>query len=308
MGLKMHAKSDSDVTSMDASSPPRSPRPPIYYVQSPSHDGEKTPYGSSPYASPPHYRCSPIHHSRESSTSRYSASLKNHRNMAAWKRIQLRGEDEDEDEDDGLEAQNEWSKGHARVYFACCALLAFVVLFTVFSLILWAASLPYKPEIVVKDMVFEYFNVQSGMDRSGVPTDMLTVNSTVRISFRNPAKFFGVHVTATPLELHYYQLKLATGHVEKFYQKRKSRRTVVAVVIANQVPLYGAVPSFSGAKSHLPSVSVPLNLTFVMRSRAYILGKLVKPKFYRSINCEVTFKGNRLGKSISLKNSCIYRE
>ncbi|KAE9604267.1 hypothetical protein Lal_00002477 [Lupinus albus] len=58
----MHAKTDSEVTSLTASSPTRSPpRRPLYYVQSPSrdsHDGEKTvttaSLHSTPLASPHH--------------------------------------------------------------------------------------------------------------------------------------------------------------------------------------------------------------------------------------------------------------
>lgn len=49
------------------------------------------------------------------------------------------GEEEDE-RDDG---------GQVRFYVACF-LLSFVVLFSIFSLILWAASLAYKPRIIVK--------------------------------------------------------------------------------------------------------------------------------------------------------------
>ncbi|GJZ98901.1 hypothetical protein Tco_0671354, partial [Tanacetum coccineum] len=63
-----------------------------------------------------------------------------------------------------------------------------------------------------QSMVFDNFNVQSGMDATGVPTDMLTLNSTVRIFFRNPATFFGVHVSVSPVEIHYFQLKLASGY------------------------------------------------------------------------------------------------
>ncbi|KAA8546152.1 hypothetical protein F0562_020954 [Nyssa sinensis] len=305
MAVTMHAKSDSEVTSIDASSPPRSPRRPLYYVQSPSqHDVEKMSYGSSPFGSPHHYHCSPIHHSRESSTSRFSASLKNPRHPAPWKRIQPRHEaDDDDDDDDG---DDQGSGNHVRFYVVCFV-FSFVVLFTIFSLILWAASTPYKPEIFVKNMVFHSFNLQAGMDGTGVPTDMLTLNSTIKIFYRNPATFFGVHVTSTPLELHYYQLKVASGYMKKFYQSRKRERIIVAAVLGNQIPLYGGVPVLSGARDHLESVSVPLNLTFVMRSRAYVLGRLVKPKFYRRILCEVTLKGNRLGKPLNLTHSCIYK-
>lgn len=65
----------------------------------------------------------------------------------------------------------------------------------------------------VQNILFENFYLQAGMDASGVPTDMLTLNSTVKIFYRNPATFFGVHVTSTPLELHYFDLKVASGHV-----------------------------------------------------------------------------------------------
>ncbi|CAL5376941.1 unnamed protein product [Camellia sinensis] len=349
MAVTMHVKSDSEVTSIDASSPPRSPRRPMYYVQSPSqHDVEKMSYGSSPFASPHHYHCSPIHHSRESSTSRFSASLKN---PAAWKRLQRRHHDGDEDDGGGSDDDDdEGDGGQVMRFYVVCFVLSFVALFTIFSLILLAASSPYKPKIFVKSMVFQNFDIQAGMDQTGVPTDMLTLNSTVRIFYRNPATFFGVHVTSTPLELHYYQLKLATGYLvlirlqrlqhtdvvlrlegqmrptwlafmwgqvwavascatmKKFYQSRKSQRMVMTLVLGHQVPLYGGIPLLSGAISHLESVSVPLNLTFVMRSRAYILGRLVKPKFYRSIICGVVLQGNRLGKHLNLTNSCIYND
>ena len=65
----------------------------------------------------------------------------------------------------------------------------------------------------MQNIVFESFNIQAGVDNSGVATDMLSLNSTVRIHYRNPGTFFGVQVTSTPLELHYYQLKVATGQV-----------------------------------------------------------------------------------------------
>ncbi|XP_030450124.2 uncharacterized protein LOC115672455 [Syzygium oleosum] len=318
MPLAIHAKSDSEVTSIDAaSSPPRSPRRPLYYVQSPSnHDAEKMSYGSSPAGSPshPYYHCSPIHHSRESSTSRFSASLKNanprHLYGGAWRKLH-RGQGTDDDDGDADEEDQEGGRGSsspawrgARLY--ACIVLLFFLLFTAFSLILWGASKSYRPEILVKNVVFESFNVQAGIDPSGVTTDMLTLNSTVRIVYRNPATFFGVHVTSSPLDLHYFQLHVASGQMKKFYQSRKSQRPVVTVVTGYQVPLYGGISALSMAREHREKVAVPLNLTFVMRSRAYILGKLVKSTFYRRIRCSVTLRGNQLGKRQKLTDFCTY--
>ncbi|XP_011046312.1 PREDICTED: uncharacterized protein LOC105140957 [Populus euphratica] len=306
----MHAKTDSDGTSLDNSWLPRSPRRPIYYVQSPSnHDPEKMSYGSSPTVSPAHlyYHSSPIHHSRESSASIFSNSLKIPRSLSAWKHIRIG--DQDGAVQEGAEGDkdgDDWGSGARNVRLYFIGFLFFVLLFTVFCLILWGASKAYEPEISVKSMVFENFYVQAGNDQSGVPTDMLSLNSTVKIHYKNPATFFAVHVTSTPLEIHYFQLKLASGQMKKFSQSRKSKRTVATVVHGSQVPLYGGLPLLSNARAHGNKVALPLNLTFVLRSRAYILGRLVKSKFHKRVRCTVALTGQKLGKPHRLTNACVY--
>lgn len=95
--------------------------------------------------------------------------------------------------------------------------------------------------------------------------------------------------------------------MKKFYQSRKSQRAVVTVVLGHQVPLYGGISAIAGAREHNERVVIPMNLTFVMRSRAYILGRLVKSKFYTRVRCSVTLRGNRLGKPHNLINSCVHQ-
>ncbi|MBA0782144.1 hypothetical protein Gotri_003007 [Gossypium trilobum] len=136
---------------------------------------------------------------------------------------------------------------------------------------------------------------------------MLSLNSTVTISYRNLAAFYAFHVTSTPLELHHFQLKLASGKMEEFTQPRKSDRTVKTIVAGHQVPLYGGIPVLVDTRPHLNRISVPLNLTFMVKSRTYILGTMVKSKFYGGFICSFTFKGNKLGESLNLTDSCIYQ-
>lgn len=172
----MHAKTDSEATSIDAAlswpprSPPRSAIRPLYYVQSPSnHDVEKMSFGSgcSPMGSPAHphyYHCSPIHHSRESSTSRFSdralLSYKSIREGSARRRyISNAGDDETDggDDDDPFRT--------VRLY--AWLLLSLVLLFTIFSLILWGASKSYPPKVVVKVTPFliNLFTRRLGLSR-----------------------------------------------------------------------------------------------------------------------------------------------
>jgi hypothetical protein len=68
-------------------------------------------------------------------------------------------------------------------------------------------------ERMLQSVTFHKFVVQAGADASLVPTEMSTLNATLELTFRNTGSFFGVHVTAQPVTLNYYQLVLASGDV-----------------------------------------------------------------------------------------------
>uniref|UniRef100_A0A804MCZ7 Late embryogenesis abundant protein LEA-2 subgroup domain-containing protein n=1 Tax=Zea mays TaxID=4577 RepID=A0A804MCZ7_MAIZE len=239
-----HAKTDSEVTSLAPSSPPRSPprtRGAVYYVQSPSrdsHDGETikaaTSVHSTPALSPmasPRHSHSHSHSSmgRDSSSSRFSGHGHNKRkadkggsNKGApggkgWQEIGVIEEEGLMDEED-----------HTRIvprkcYCFLAFLLGFVALFSFFALVLWGASRSQKPRIVMGTIRFDNFIIQAGTDASLVPTDMATTNSTVRFTYRNRGTFFGIHVTADPFQLSYSQLTLASGDVSESVLVRPSR-------------------------------------------------------------------------------------
>ncbi|KAK9135964.1 hypothetical protein Syun_015294 [Stephania yunnanensis] len=313
----MHAKTDSEVTSLAASSPTRSPRRPVYYVQSPSrdsHDGEKTTTSFhstpvlSPMGSPPHSHSSLGRHSRESSSTRFSGSLKP--NNSSTKKAEKGAGRKPWNkecaviEEEGLLDEDEADKALPRKCYLLAFVVGFFVLFSVFGLILWGASRPMKPDVVMKSIKFEQFVIQAGSDSTGVATDMVSMNSTVKLTFRNTATFFGVHVTATPLEVSYSQLTIASGAMKKFYQSRKSQRTVTIVVEGNKIPLYGSGAALS-TPTGTTNLPVPLELNFIVRSKAYVLGKLVKPRFYKTIGCSMVLDPKKLNAPTVLKN-CTY--
>lgn len=172
----MHAKTDSEVTSLAPSSPTRSPRRPVYYVQSPSrdsHDGEKTTTSFhstpvlSPAGSPPHSHSSVGRHSRESSSSRFSGSLKpgsrkispNDSSRGGQRKGQKQWKECDVIEEEGLLEDEERRRGLPRRCYFFAFVLGFFVLFSLFALILWGASRPQKPIITIKVcFVFSHFN------------------------------------------------------------------------------------------------------------------------------------------------------
>ena len=50
-------------------------------------------------------------------------------------------------------------------------------------------------------------------DSTRVVTKMLTVNGSLKISIYNPATFFGIHVSSSPINLVYSETTVATGQV-----------------------------------------------------------------------------------------------
>ncbi|KAK6924048.1 Late embryogenesis abundant protein, LEA_2 subgroup [Dillenia turbinata] len=293
----MHAKTDSEVTSIALSSPSRSPKRPVYYVQSPSrdsHDGEKTTitattsFHSTPVLSPtgsPHHSQSSL--GRHSSSTRFSGSLK----PGGSRKIESNGRHNRDKysrkteftaiEEEGLLLDDDENRGIPRR----CYFLAFIVGF--FSI------------------TFDQFSIQAGTDFSGVATDMVSTNATAKLIYRNTGTFFGVHITSTPVDLSFSQLVVGSGTIKNFYQGRKSQRSITVSLTGNNVPLYGGGSSLSSVGG-VVTAPVPLTLNFMVRSRAYVLGKLVKPKFYKKVECNVVLDPKKMNVAIPLKN-CTYQ-
>jgi hypothetical protein len=74
----------------------------------------------------------------------------------------------------------------------------------------------------LQSITFEQFRIQAGSDSTGVATDMISVNSTVKMTYRNKGTFFGVRVTSTPLDLSYSEITIASGNVSQFRSLKKT--------------------------------------------------------------------------------------
>ncbi|XP_074571963.1 uncharacterized protein LOC141828433 [Curcuma longa] len=307
----LHNKSESDVTSLAPSSPPRSPKRQAYYVQSPSrdsHDGDKstmqaTPVFNSPMESPSHPSFG--RHSRTSSASRFSGPFRSSSGLKGYsKRVNDKGWPEcNVIQEEGSYDDLDDDKGLSRRCQIVLGLVSFVLLFTLFSLIIWGAARPYKPDVVVKSLSMDDFYAGEGTDETGVPTKMVTLNCSVKISVYNTAAMFGIHVTSDPIRLMFSEITVATGELQKYYQPRKSRRTVSVVLHGEKVPLYGA-----GAAMSLSSTggAVPLTLDFDIISRGYVIGKLVRVKHRKHISCPFVVDSSKNKPIKFAQRACTY--
>ncbi|CAJ1951747.1 unnamed protein product [Sphenostylis stenocarpa] len=304
----MHAKTDSDVTSMDTSS---SPKRAAYYVQSPSrdsHDGDKsstmqaTPACNSPVDSPSHHSYG--HHSRASSSSRVSGSY----NIATWGRKGNRKHGGDKgwpeckviDEEEGYYGER---KGLSRRTQIFVGVVGFALIFTVFCLIIAGAARPFKVRVSVKSLTVHNFYFGEGADMTGVPTKMLTVNCSVRMTLYNPAPFFGIHVCSKAVNLMYSEITVATGELRKQYIHRKGTLPVSVNLQGSKVPLYGAGASLTDL---VDNGKVPVTLIFEVRSTGNVVGKLVRSKHRRHASCSVAIDSHNNGPIKLKENACTY--
>nr|TKR86169.1 Amino acid permease 4 [Populus alba] len=152
--------------------------------------------------SPPHSHSSVGRHSRESSSSRFSGSLKPGSHKIS----------PNDASTGGLKGQKQWKE---------CDAIEEGLLDDEER----RKGLPRKCYFLAFSVTFEQFRIQAGSDSTGVATDMISVNSTVRMTYRNKGTFFGVHVTSTPMDLSYSEITLVPGSIKKFYQSRKSQRS-----------------------------------------------------------------------------------
>lgn len=107
-------------------------------------------------------------------------------------------------------------------------------------------------------------------------------------------------------QLYVYMIHLiGCLQIRKFYQSRKSERSVTVVMKGSHVPLYGGGASL-GSLNGVQVEPVPLTLNFMVRARAYVLGRLVKPKFYKRIECSVIMDPKKMNAGIPFKNKCTY--
>ncbi|KAL1190561.1 hypothetical protein V5N11_032841 [Cardamine amara subsp. amara] len=277
--MKMYPKSDSDMTSLDLSSPKR----PTYYVQSPSRDSDKsssvalTTHQTTPTESPSYQSFASRVSNGGGGGFRWKGRKKYH--GGRWWPA-----DKEEGVDERYEDLYEDNRGISIV--TCRLILGVVAIFSIFFLlcsVLFGASQSFPPIVHVKGVKVHNFYYYEGSDNTGVPTKIFNFNSSVEITTHNPSTFFGIHVSPSTLNLIYSrQFTLAIAQLKSYYQPKQSNHTSRIILVGSKVQLYGAGADLV-ASDH--NGGVPVKLEFEIRTRAYIVGSLVKSRYRRYISC-----------------------
>ncbi|XP_068647265.1 uncharacterized protein [Aristolochia californica] len=263
---------------------------------------QATPVCNSPMESPSHPSFG--RHSRASSASRFSGIFRSSSGRKAYRKRNDKGWPEcTVIEEEGSYDDFEGAEGFSRRCQVLLALMGFTILFTVFCLIIWGASRPYKAEVAVKSLAISNFYFGEGSDYTGVPTKMVTMNCSLKISVYNPATLFGIHVSSSLINLIYAEIPVATGQLKKYYQPRKSSRTHTVNLEGTKVPLYGAGASLTVSGT---GGKVPLKLEFTVRSRGNVVGKLVRVKHYNHVLCHLPLNSTNTKPLKVSRDTCTY--
>lgn len=90
--------------------------------------------------------------------------------------------------------------------------------------------------------------------------------------------------------------------LKKYYQPRKNHHNVTVNLQGIKVPLYGAGASLSVSDES----EIPLMLVFDLRSRGYVVGKLVKSTHRRRVSCSIVIDAHKTKPIKFKKDSCTY--
>nr|XP_043627918.1 uncharacterized protein LOC122599467 [Erigeron canadensis] len=164
-------------------------------------------------------------------------------------------------------------------------------------------QIQWQSQVEAKSWKVNTFYYGEGSDTTGVPTKFLTVNCTVKMNIENPATFFGIHVSSSALNLFYSQVIVGRGQFVSYYQPKKSQRMILVNVEGQKIPLYGAGMSLIMSDNNR---GVPLKLEFEIRSKANLMGQLVKTKHRSRVLCTMEIDSDNNKVIEFKKNSCSY--
>lgn len=127
------------------------------------------------------------------------------------------------------------------------------------------------------------FYYWEGLDNTGVPTKIMNIKCSMEITTHNPSTFFGIHVSSSDFKLIYSrQFTLAITQLKSYYQPKESNHTSRINLVGSKVPLYGAGADLADSDHN---GGVPVKLEFEIRSRANIVGNLVKSRHKKHLSC-----------------------
>ncbi|PIM97802.1 hypothetical protein CDL12_29724 [Handroanthus impetiginosus] len=296
----IHTNSESDLTSMSS--------PKAYYVQSPSRDSNdetdkcSSTNGRCPSDSPLYSRPSAASSSSTAACSRVSG------NRRRWNKHYCNVVAEEKGTAAYIDGDDDYDYGDRGYNSMLCKWLAVVVGFGMcfggICLLVWGTSLPYKAQVNIKSLMVHNLYFGEGSDHTGVPTKLLTVNCSASLAIYNPARFFGIHVSSPSANLIFSEITVATGQMKKYYQPKRSKRTVLVRVMGRGVPLYGAGTALAAADAS--GGGIPLKFEFEVQTRGYLVGKLVQTKHRTRASCPLLINSKRTKQIIFEHDSCQY--
>ncbi|KAJ7296794.1 hypothetical protein O6H91_Y098700 [Diphasiastrum complanatum] len=153
------------------------------------------------------------------------------------------------------------------------------------AFIVWIVRRPHAPEVTLQGMEFQRLGIGAGSDATGVPTEVINLESRVDMTFRNPSKYFKMFSSPINLQLSYLGVPIASGRVPEFLTDAKAGRPLRVRVKSVLIPLYGAGPILEALREDQSTVR--LTLTGSIDSHVNLVGQFLTRHFTETIHCDI---------------------
>ncbi|CAM8893022.1 unnamed protein product [Rhodiola kirilowii] len=160
-------------------------------------------------------------------------------------------------------------------------------------LVFYIATKPPRPTVSIQMGGISEFELGEGVDRSGIPTKILSCNSSIHMLVENKSKVFGLQLHRPLIALNFDRLLLTVSHSSKEEMNVDTYETGLfkMTVGTKHKPMYGAGRSMQDMLES--GKGLPLLFKLTVKSSFHVLGSLINPEFHHKATCHVFLLSSR---------------
>ncbi|XP_074293950.1 uncharacterized protein LOC141621163 [Silene latifolia] len=150
-------------------------------------------------------------------------------------------------------------------------------------LVFYLLTKPKASLLSVQGIDMEEFEIEQGVDSSGIATGYLSINISMLAMIENKSQVYRVHTTTPVLEIFFGPLPLAISKGAKVYGRCQEHKTFRTYVGIRKEATYGGGRNMQDMLHS--QQGLPLVVTLTFNSYYRVVGALIRPVFHHHARC-----------------------
>ncbi|KAJ4972354.1 hypothetical protein NE237_005453 [Protea cynaroides] len=203
-------------------------------------------------------------------------------------------DDDDDDDDDDESDQGDgrrhgcwrfFSFGTSPSFAWICLQLSwrFMVSLGVALLLFYLVTKPPPPKVSIKISGIQQFRLGQGVDGSGVTTNLLTCNCSMKLLIDNKSKLYGLHIHPPLIDMSFERFLFASSQGLELYAKMNGPTTFRLYVGTRNKAMYGAGRNMEDILESGKGLQLIIRMR--LSSSFRVVWNLIRPRFHHHADC-----------------------